>query len=65
MPTAIIVGGGIAGLASAIALKRSDWDVEIFDAGGTIADPTSAEELDSEENVLNCQFRLAHASVTV
>ena len=49
MPTAIIVGGGIAGLASAIALKRSDWDVEIFDAGGTIADPTSAEELDSEE----------------
>lgn len=48
MPDAIIVGGGIAGLACAIALKRADWNVEVFDAGQAIADPTSAEELDSE-----------------
>ena len=48
MPDALIIGGGISGLACAIALKRADWTVEVFDAGQPIADPTSAEELDSQ-----------------
>jgi 2-polyprenyl-6-methoxyphenol hydroxylase-like FAD-dependent oxidoreductase len=27
----VIVGGGIGGLAAAVALRRADWDVRIFE----------------------------------
>ena len=31
MPSALIVGAGIGGLAAAIALRRSGWDVRVFE----------------------------------
>ena len=31
MPKAIIVGGGIAGLASAIAFANAGWDVTVLE----------------------------------
>ncbi|MFI9511071.1 FAD-dependent monooxygenase [Nocardia sp. NPDC052566] len=38
MSTAIIVGGGIGGLATAIAFLRKGWDVEVLERATTIAE---------------------------
>jgi 2-polyprenyl-6-methoxyphenol hydroxylase-like FAD-dependent oxidoreductase len=35
MPTALIVGAGIGGLAAGIALRRAGWDIRIFEAAAT------------------------------
>src|SRR5688500_11940395 len=35
MPTALIVGAGIGGLAAALTLRRRDWDVRIFERAST------------------------------
>ena len=35
---AVIVGGGIAGLSSAIALHRHGWDVEVLERAPTISE---------------------------
>ena len=35
MPTALIVGAGIGGLAAALALRRRGWDVRIFERAST------------------------------
>ncbi len=34
-PTALIVGGGIGGLAAGIALRRAGWRVRIFERAAT------------------------------
>ena len=31
MPTALIVGAGIGGLAAALAIRRRGWDVRVFE----------------------------------
>src|SRR5262249_3841545 len=31
MPTALVVGAGIGGLASGLALRRAGWDVRVFE----------------------------------
>ncbi len=31
IPTALIVGAGIGGLAAGVALRRAGWDVQIFE----------------------------------
>ncbi len=36
MPTALIVGGGIGGLAAAIALARQDWQVRIYEQAAAL-----------------------------
>jgi 2-polyprenyl-6-methoxyphenol hydroxylase-like FAD-dependent oxidoreductase len=35
MPTALIVGAGIGGLAAGIALRRAGWDIRIFESAPT------------------------------
>ncbi|MGW3173724.1 FAD-dependent monooxygenase [Streptomyces sp. NPDC001153] len=36
--TAVVVGGGIGGLAAAIGLRRIGWDVRVVERAGTLAD---------------------------
>ncbi|MCC5477653.1 FAD-dependent monooxygenase [Streptomyces barringtoniae] len=36
--TAVVVGGGIGGLAAAIGLSRIGWDVRVVERAGTLAD---------------------------
>jgi 2-polyprenyl-6-methoxyphenol hydroxylase-like FAD-dependent oxidoreductase len=36
--TAVVVGGGIGGLAAAIGLRRAGWDVGVLERAGTLAD---------------------------
>ncbi|MGQ5636078.1 MULTISPECIES: FAD-dependent monooxygenase [unclassified Streptomyces] len=36
--TAVVVGGGIGGLAAAIGLRRAGWDVRVLERAGTLAD---------------------------
>src|SRR4051794_40696896 len=35
MPTALIVGAGIGGLAAGVALRRAGWDIRIFESAPT------------------------------
>src|SRR5688500_20156900 len=35
MPTALIVGAGIGGLAAALALRRRGWDARVFERAST------------------------------
>ena len=35
MPTALIVGAGIGGLAAALAVRRRGWDVQVFERAST------------------------------
>ncbi|MGW2647345.1 FAD-dependent monooxygenase [Streptomyces sp. NPDC001393] len=36
--TAVVVGGGIGGLAAALGLRRIGWDVRVVERSGTLAD---------------------------
>ncbi|MEW2160317.1 FAD-dependent monooxygenase [Streptomyces sp. NPDC007189] len=36
--TAVVVGGGVGGLAAAIGLRRIGWDVRVLERAGTLAD---------------------------
>ncbi|MEL6479539.1 MAG: FAD-dependent monooxygenase [Pseudomonadota bacterium] len=54
MPTALIAGGGIAGMASALALARAGWQVEVIEAAPALGEvgaglqisPNAAKALD-------------------
>ena len=43
--TAIIIGGGIGGLAAAIGLRRAGWDVEVFEQAAELAEVGSGLSL--------------------
>jgi len=65
--TAIIIGGGVAGIAAAVALESSGFQVTLLEArkslGGrasSFIDPQSGEELDNCQHVL---LWLLHQSV--
>src|SRR4029079_1959868 len=36
MRTAIVVGGGVAGLSAAVALSRTGWSVDVYERGTAI-----------------------------
>ncbi len=72
MPKAIIIGGGLAGLASAAALASLQFEVEIFEARGFLGGratswPANAapESEESSELVDNCQHVLMRCCVNL
>jgi squalene-associated FAD-dependent desaturase len=66
-PHVVIVGGGLAGLAAAVALAEGDCRVELFEAkrslggrAGSFRDPTSGELVDHCQHVsMGCCTNLA------
>ncbi len=73
MPKAIIIGGGLAGLASAAALASLQFEVEIFESRGFLggratswpANAAANPETDSSELVDNCQHVLMRCCVNL
>ena len=73
MPKVIIVGGGLAGLASAAALASLQFQVEVFESRGFLggratswpANASSNPETDSSELVDNCQHVLMRCCVNL
>ena len=73
MPKAIIIGGGLAGLAAAAALASLDFQVEIFESRGFLggratswpANAAANAETDSAELVDNCQHVLLRCCVNL
>jgi squalene-associated FAD-dependent desaturase len=66
LPKAIVIGGGLAGLAAAAALASLDFDVEVFESRGFLGGrATSWPANDSEELVDNCQHVLMRCCVNL
>ena len=70
MPTAIVIGGGLAGLASAAALGSSGFQVELYESRGFLGGratsyplPASADE--AAETIDNCQHVLLRCCVNL
>lgn len=54
--SAVVVGGGMAGLASAIALRRTGWRVQVFEQVDEFGDvgarpPAADQDLSQDEGV--------------
>src|SRR5581483_2593124 len=69
MPSVLIAGGGLAGLASAAALGNAGYDVEIFESrpfpgGRATSFPLNPSEEDSEL-IDNCQHILLRCCVNL
>src|SRR5438552_5337137 len=69
MPSVTIVGGGLAGLATAAALGGSGFDVELYEARGFLGGratsfPLSPSEEDSQV-IDNCQHVLLRCCVNL
>jgi len=69
MPTAIVIGGGLAGLATASALGSAGFQVELFEAraflgGRATSYPISAEG-GAPEIIDNCQHILLRCCVNL
>src|SRR6202790_556634 len=68
MPSAIVIGGGLSGLASAAALSAAGFEVDIFESraflGGRAASyPLNAS--DGAETIDNCQHILLRCCVNL
>ena len=69
MPTAIVIGGGLAGLATAAALGSAGFQVDLFETRGFLGGratsyPLSASD-DSTEIIDNCQHVLLRCCVNI
>jgi squalene-associated FAD-dependent desaturase len=72
-PTAIVIGGGLAGLAAAARLARHDWRVTILESksrlggrAGSFTDPTTGELIDACQHVsMGCCTQFAEFCRTV
>jgi len=62
MPTAVIAGGGLAGMAAAAALAQAGFRVDLFEArpalGGRASSFTPPDAADESERIDNCQHIL-------
>ncbi|MBI1896756.1 MAG: FAD-dependent oxidoreductase [Acidobacteria bacterium] len=59
MPSAIVVGGGLAGMAAAAALGGSGWEVDLFEARPFLGGRAASYELPGGEGPIdNCQHVL-------
>jgi squalene-associated FAD-dependent desaturase len=68
MPSAIVIGGGLAGLASAAALGQSGFQVDLFEARGFLGGRATSYTLpgDNETEVIdNCQHVLLRCCVNL
>jgi squalene-associated FAD-dependent desaturase len=69
MPSAIIIGGGLAGLAAAVALGSEGFHVEVFEArpflGGRATSFPLAPAEESSELIDNCQHVLLRCCVNL
>src|SRR5882672_7929492 len=69
VPSVIIVGGGLAGLASAAALGGAGFDVDLFEARGFLGGRAASFPLSpSDENsevIDNCQHILLRCCVNL
>src|ERR1700684_1420718 len=68
MPTAIVAGGGLAGLASASALSSAGFTVDLFEARpflGGRATSYPVNSGDTTETIDNCQHILLRCCVNL
>src|SRR5947209_7894806 len=68
MPCAIVIGGGLAGLASAAALGASGFEVDLFEARGFLGGRATSYPLhtsDRAETIDNCQHILLRCCVNL
>src|ERR1700733_1845080 len=67
MPSAIVMGGGLAGLATAAALGQSGFQVDLFEARGFLGGRATSYPVpgDSFEVIDNCQHVLLRCCVNL
>lgn len=69
MPSAIVIGGGLAGLGAAAALGSSGFDVDVFEARGFLGGRATSYPLPSSdqgiETIDNCQHVLLRCCVNL
>jgi squalene-associated FAD-dependent desaturase len=72
MPSAIVIGGGLAGLASAVALGQNGFRVDLFEARGFLGGRAASYPLPSDRNpgevsevIDNCQHVLLRCCVNL
>jgi squalene-associated FAD-dependent desaturase len=67
MPTVIVIGGGLAGLATASALGQSGFEVELFESRGFLGGRATSYPVpgDGTEVIDNCQHVLLRCCVNL
>src|SRR5271166_2354302 len=69
MPSAIVIGGGLAGLATAAALGGAGYEVDLFETRGFLGGRATSYSLpsseDSPETIDNCQHVLLRCCVNL
>src|SRR5580700_1504246 len=67
MPSAIVIGGGLAGLASAAALGQAGFQVHVFEARGFLGGRATSYPVpgDNSEVIDNCQHVLLRCCVNL
>jgi len=67
MPSAIVIGGGLSGLASAAALGASGFEVDLFEARGFLGGRATSYPLNTTdgETIDNCQHILLRCCVNL
>jgi len=73
MPSVIVIGGGLAGLAAAAALGQSGFEVDVFEARGFLGGRATSYRIpvdhrvpgDSSEVIDNCQHVLLRCCVNL
>src|SRR5579863_8730184 len=67
MPAAIVIGGGLAGLATAAALGQSGFQVDLFEARGFLGGRATSYPVpgDNSEVIDNCQHVLLRCCVNL
>jgi squalene-associated FAD-dependent desaturase len=65
MPHVIVVGGGLAGLASAAALGEAGYEVDLYEARPFLGGRATSYTLPNSESVDNCQHILLNCCVNL
>ena len=65
MPTVIVIGGGLAGLAAAAALGGSGYRVDLYESRGFLGGRATSYALPTEETIDNCQHILLRCCVNL